>query len=217
MHNDHCMPSRKAEFVLGVDLDGTCADFYAGIRRVAAEWLRKPSDDLTTEVSYGLGEWGFDKPEYLRMHRWAVRHRELFLSLSTLDEAPQCLRRLSRDGVRIRIITHRLFVPYFSAEVAQTTEWLDHHGIPYWDLCFMADKDAVGADLYVEDSPDNIEALRDGGAEVVIFSNSTGGHLPGLRADTWGQVESIVRDRLEVSGLAGEGTSEGPADPSHLP
>jgi hypothetical protein len=27
LHNDHCMPSRKAEPVLGFDLDGTRADF----------------------------------------------------------------------------------------------------------------------------------------------------------------------------------------------
>ena len=38
--------------------------------------------------------------------------------------------------------------------------WLDNHGIPYWDLCFMRDKGDVGADLYVEDSPENIKSLR---------------------------------------------------------
>ena len=32
----------------------------------------------------------------------------------------------------------------FLAAVEQTVAWLDHHGIPYWDLCFMKDKAAVG-------------------------------------------------------------------------
>jgi hypothetical protein len=30
------MPSDKGEIVLGVDLDGVCADFYARMREIAA-------------------------------------------------------------------------------------------------------------------------------------------------------------------------------------
>ena len=29
----------KRRFVFGVDLDGVCADFYHGLRPIAAEWL----------------------------------------------------------------------------------------------------------------------------------------------------------------------------------
>jgi hypothetical protein len=48
------------------------------------------------------------------------------------------LRKLSDEGYRIRIITHRLFIHYFHGmAVQQTIEWLDQYGIPYWDLCFM--------------------------------------------------------------------------------
>ncbi len=31
----------KEVFIFGVDLDGVCADFYEGIRPMAAEWLGK--------------------------------------------------------------------------------------------------------------------------------------------------------------------------------
>lgn len=48
-------------FVFGVDLDGTVADFYGGLRPIAAEWLGRAVDDLTLEVSWGLPEWGIDK------------------------------------------------------------------------------------------------------------------------------------------------------------
>ena len=92
--------------------------------------------------------------------------RELFLKLPPTARAPQALRRLSKAGVRIRIITHRLFIKYFhQIAVSQTIQWLDRHDIPYWDLCFMQEKTAVGADLYIEDSPSNIERLRAEGAE----------------------------------------------------
>ena len=143
-------------FVLGVDLDGTCADFYAGLRPIAAEWLGVPETSLGSEVSWDLPEWGVAQAPggYPKLHQFAVLQRDLFRVLKPMPGAPQVLRRLSDMGVRIRIITHRLLIKNFHrVAVQQTVDWLDGHDIPYWDLCFLADKSAVGADLYVEDSP----------------------------------------------------------------
>jgi beta-phosphoglucomutase-like phosphatase (HAD superfamily) len=95
--------------------------------------------------------------------------------------------------VRIRIITHRLLIKHFHRiAVQQTVDWLDGHDIPYWDLCFQADKAAVGANLYVEDSPANIEQLRADGHATIVFTNSTNRHLPGPKADSWEQVYDLV-------------------------
>jgi 5'(3')-deoxyribonucleotidase len=79
----------------------------------------------------------------------------------------------------------------------QTVDWLDHWDIPYWDICFMADKGAVGAHVYIDDSPDNIIRLREAGCRTIIFSNSTNRSLEGLRAENWLQVERIVMDAME--------------------
>ncbi len=99
--------------------------------------------------------------------------------------------------MRIRIITHRLFIKFFHLPaVQQTVEWLDSHDIPYWDLCFMSDKAAVGADLYIEDGPHNVERLRHDGHRTIVFSNSTNIHLPGPRANTWAEVEALVVSEL---------------------
>jgi 5'(3')-deoxyribonucleotidase len=185
------------QFVLGVDLDGVVADFYSGLRPIAAEWLGIPADELPLEVSYGLSEWGLDAVGgYEDLHRFAVTQRELFRKLEPMPGAPAALRRISQDDVRIRIITHRLYVKYFHEQaVTQTTAWLEHHGIPYWDLCFMKDKAAVGADLYVEDSPANVEALRADGHETIVFRNSTNRHIAAPAAATWAEVEELVADR----------------------
>jgi len=186
-------------FVLGVDLDGTCADYYGGLRPVAAAWLGVPVDSLTTEVSWDFPEWGIDRAPggYEALHRFAVTQHDLFRNLRPIAGAPMALRRLSAADIRIRVITHRLFIKYFhQAAVRQTVEWLDSHDIPYWDLCFMGDKGAVGADLYIEDAPMHIEKLRRDGQQVIVFSNSTNRHLPGPRADTWDQVyEMVMRAR----------------------
>jgi 5'(3')-deoxyribonucleotidase len=182
-------------FVFGVDLDGVVADFYGGLRPIAAEWLGVTIDSLPLRVSWGLAEWGVDEAPggYERLHRFAVTQRELFSRVPPMAGAPQALRRLSIQGVRIRIITHRLFIKYFhQVAVSQTIQWLDRHDIPYWDLCFMQQKTAVGADLYIEDSPANVERLRAENQKTIVFTNSTNEHLPGPRANTWEEVTQMV-------------------------
>jgi len=133
--------------VFGVDLDGVCADFYAGLRPIAAEWLGVDVSSLPERVSWGLPEWGVsDAPGgYEALHRFAVTQRELFRRLPPMPGAPQSLRRLSKADVRIRIITHRFFIKYFHQVAArQTIEWLDHHDIPYWDPLFHAGESCRG-------------------------------------------------------------------------
>jgi 5'(3')-deoxyribonucleotidase len=187
--------SGDRRFVFGVDLDGVCADFYGGLKPVAAEWLGVDIATLPDRVSWTLPEWGVDRAPggYDALHRFAVTQRELFRRLPPMPGAPQALRRLSGADVRIRIITHRLFIKYFhQVAVRQTIEWLDFHDIPYWDLCFMREKAAVGADLYVEDSPENVARLRAEGLQTIVFSNSTNEHLPGPRARSWDEVVGLV-------------------------
>jgi len=193
------------QFVLGVDLDGVCGDFYGTLRPLAAEWLGRDVDELTKEVTYGLPEWGLTSEEYRRLHRWAVTQRNFFRVLTPIPGSAAALRRLSARGdIRIRIITHRLFIPHFHHEaIQQTVEWLEFHGYPYRDLCFMEDKGAVGADLYLEDAPANIEQLRMSGAQAIVFTNSTNRSVQDPRADTWVDVERMVAtavDRLAEGG-----------------
>jgi 5'(3')-deoxyribonucleotidase len=193
------MSEEERQFVLGVDLDGVVADFYGGIRPIAAEWLGVPIESLTPTPSYGLTEWNLaSMGTYEDLHRFAVTQRNLFRNLTPMPGAAAALRRLSQAGVRIRIITHRLYLKYFHEEaVQQTVAWLEHHGVPYWDLCFMKDKGAVGADLYIEDSPDNVRALRAGGHPTIVFENSTNVSLEEPRARSWGEVEGLVAGAME--------------------
>jgi 5'(3')-deoxyribonucleotidase len=188
----------QPQFVLGVDLDGVVADFYAGLRPVAAEWLGSPVESLTSNVTWGVPEWNLERAgSYEDLHRFAVTQRNLFGELEPIDGAAATLRRLSARNIRIRIITHRLYIKYFHEEaVRQTTQWLERHGVPYWDLCFMKDKAAVGADLYIEDAPMNVEHLRADGHRTIVFSNSTNVNVAPPRADTWDEAEKLVLHAL---------------------
>lgn len=185
---------RRRDFVFGVDLDGVVADFINGLKPVAAEWLGTPEAELTSDVSYGFKEWKLGGTRgYEDLHRYALKEKRLFETLPMIDGAAASLRRLSRKGVRIRIITHRLYIPWFHRQaVVQTLEWLERHGIPYWDLCFMAAKSSVDADVYVEDSPGNVANLRAAGKKVIVMRNSTNRHIKGPAAGSWKEVEAWV-------------------------
>jgi 5'(3')-deoxyribonucleotidase len=187
------MPS-KQRFVLGVDLDGVVADFYGALRPIAASWLGVPVESLTENVTYGLPEWKLHRVgTYEDLHRWAVTQHNLFQAVEPIHGAGPALRRLSTKDIRIRIITHRLFIKFaHRLAVEQTTAWLEKHGIPYWDLCFMADKGAVGADLYIDDTPKNVLALRAAKHPTIVFSNSTNSGIDGPRADDWEAAEAHV-------------------------
>ena len=186
----------ESSFILGVDLDGVVGDFYGAMRKIAAGWLDKPVESLTTEVTFGLDEWGIaEYGGYERLHRFAVTQRNLFRDMEPVRDAPSALRKLSGRGIRIRIITHRLFLKYsHRATITQTVDWLDSWDIPYWDLCFMADKGAVGAHVYIDDSPANIARLRDQGYRTIVFTNSTNRDIAGPRADNWQEAERLVME-----------------------
>ncbi len=196
------MAEGPRQFVLGVDLDGVCADYYPFMRRVVAEWLGRNPDSLPEDVGWDMAEWGIEPGEFHRVHRFAVVQHRLFLEMGMIPGAGPALRRLSNLGLRIRIITHRLVIEHFhQIAVAQTVEWLDRHGIPYWDLCFMGEKGAVNADLYLEDSPHNIEALLGDGRNVIVFTHSANRHLevaPGRRAQGWGEAEGLIEERFRA-------------------
>ncbi|MDR1128028.1 MAG: 5'-nucleotidase [Treponema sp.] len=189
----------ETSFILGVDLDGVVGDFYGAMRQIAADWLNRPSESLSEEVGFGLEEWGLaEYGGYERLHRFAVTQRNLFGAMKPIKDAPATLRKLSARGIRIRIITHRLFLKHFhKPSITQTVDWLDTWDIPYWDLCFMADKGAVGAHVYIDDSPANVTRLREQGCRTIVFTNSTNRDIPAPRADSWQDAERLVMEAHE--------------------
>ena len=190
------MPSDSSQIVLGVDLDGVCADFYARMREIAAEWFEKDISHMPLDVSFGLAEWGIEnKDQYNSHHRFAVTQRHLFKTVPMIPGARKTLRKLSDENYRIRIITHRLFIRYFhDRAVLQTMEWLDENGIPFWDLCFMKEKDQVGADIYIEDNPTNILNLRKSEHYTICYRNSTNMDIGPPSATNWDEVYELIHE-----------------------
>ncbi len=183
----------NGSFILGVDLDGVCADHSRRFRDLVAERRGIDPAELPLDRSWDFHEWGFGPGDFEEYHRWAVLERRMFRDLPVVDGAAETLWRLSDAGAWIRIITHRLCVNWGHAiAVADTVEWLDDNAIPYRDLCFVGAKPQVQADLYVDDGPHNIVDLRAAGDEVIVFDAPYNRHLEGPRARNWAEAEELI-------------------------
>ena len=183
------------EFVLGVDLDGVCADYTSAFRRIVAMERNVDADSLTTEVSWDFAEWGLNRDSFLELHKTSVQDHRMFKNMPALEGVSDALWRLSDAGVWIRIVTHRLVTHWGHALiVSDTVDWLDAKSIPYRDICFLGRKPEIEADAYVEDAPHNVEALRARGNTVIVFDQPYNRDLDGLRASNWVEVEAIVSE-----------------------
>lgn len=191
-------------YVLGVDLDGVCGDYTAAFRAVVARERGIDPASLPEERSWDFHEWGVSElGGFDAVHRRAVLEHRMFRDMPVMDGAADALWRLSDAGVWIRIITHRLYVNWGHAvAVADTVEWLDTNGIPYRDICFLGHKPEVEADCYVDDSPDNLVALRDAGNDVIVYDAPYNRHLDGERARNWDDVEHLVGALAAARGIA---------------
>lgn len=202
-------------FVLGVDLDGVCGDHTEAFRRVVAAELGVDPATLGPQTSWDFVEWGLTPAEFLRLHRVGVLEHRMFADMPVVPGAAEVLWRLSDAGVWIRLITHRLYANWGHAvAVADTVAWLDGHGIPYRDLCFLGHKPHVDADAYLDDAPHNIAELRATGADAIVFDQPYNREVPGPRAHGWEEVERLVLDLVAARGLPVQGRLDLPEDPA---
>ena len=186
--------------VLGVDLDGVCADYEGAFRASVAARRGIDPSALPPQVAFGTyEEWGLTPERFEAAHRHAVLEDRIFRTMTAMPGVSDALWRLSDAGVWIRIITHRLLFNWaHETSAADTAAWLDRERIPYRDLCFIGDKATVGADLYVEDSPANVERLRRAGRTVIVFDQRYNRHLDGPRASSWDDVVALVLDEVRA-------------------
>jgi 5'-nucleotidase len=188
--------------VLGVDLDGVCGDYEDALRRSVARRLGRAPSSLPPQTRMdAYAEWGLTFQEFQDAHRQAVVEDRIFRTMEPLPGVSEALWALSDAGIWIRIITARLlFNGIHEASAADTAFWLDANRIPYRDLCFISDKPDVGADLYVDDSPSNVIALREAGRATIVFDQPYNRHLSGPRAPSWQDVVAHIQADLDARG-----------------
>jgi len=192
--------------VLGLDLDGVCADYSAALRAHVAASRGLDPDHCRAELpepqywSLVTSGWFDSESEFFRVHAEAVA-TGLFATMTPIAGASEALWRLSDAGVHIRVITHRLITGGgHRRTVSDTVTWLDQHRIPYSDLCFAGNKAQIGADLYIDDAPHNIAALRAVGCPTIVFNQPYNQGIAGPRALNWSEAEAMITEALMGSG-----------------
>ena len=191
-------PSAR-QFVFGVDIDGVCGKYIAGLKKTVAKAKNVPPETLTDEISWNCHEWGITPEDYTMLHLRAVEEDRLFLNMEVYEGASEALWELSNADVCVRIISHRLFMSGCHAIAAgDTVRWLDNVNIPYRDICFVGGKQEVEADVYIEDSPYHIESLRANGKSVIVFDQPYNRELAGPRVSTWEEAKELVFESMRI-------------------
>lgn len=188
------------KMTIAVDLDGTTGDYEGALRSKLAEILEVSPDKVAeafpavTEYDMSISGWfGINNFEDFRdLHSEAVR-RGMFEDMKPYVGASEVLWSLHNKGHFIRVVTARFLKPGDRYIVGETTfSFLDKNDIPVDDIAFTARKTEVIADVYIDDSPENITKLRAAGRTVIIFDQPYNRSFDGLRASTWAEVEAII-------------------------
>ncbi|HYZ98638.1 MAG TPA: hypothetical protein VE575_07810, partial [Acidimicrobiales bacterium] len=82
-------------FILGVDLDGVCADYTDALRQVVAEHRGLDPASLPLDRSWDFREWGLSPAEFEAVHRAAVQEDRIFRTMPPFEGAAEVLWRLS--------------------------------------------------------------------------------------------------------------------------
>lgn len=193
----------EPHYVLGVDLDNVTANYTKGLRDYMMSRGYSATDmPEPTRYSFVEAGWPFsDTSDYLNHHIDFVTAGG-FLSLEEMPGASETIRALVHEGVRIRIITHRLLRNQtYAQSISDTARWLDNprHKIQFHDFCAISEKSAVGVNMLIDDAPSNIEAVRKSGGNVLIFDQLYNRHLDAPRAHNWGEVfDAVMTDKKRL-------------------
>lgn len=184
--------------IIGVDLDNTSGDYTDALRQYVGEAEGIPVEERLTVFpepsDYNFTTWPFVSTDFLRYHSEAVA-QGIYGKMKVYDGCSQTLWKLDEDGHHIRVITSRFTVwGQNNRVVASTGAWLDKVDLPYRDIMFVRDKGDVYADVYIEDNPSNIFALRALGRTVIVYDALYNRDISGLRAHNWEEVYKLITE-----------------------
>lgn len=163
------------QFVIGIDIDDTLTSYTERLVAIhSAEYGVDPSTLKRPEayVKWGLGWPGIEgEADYFAHHNRYVREKSMFSGAQVYENAREAISNLRSAGAYVKIITTRFCSPAFDEKahvVAETARFLLNNGVEYDEFMVSNTKDQIHADVYVDDSPSNVEKFVKAGAKVIV-------------------------------------------------
>ncbi len=108
--------------------------------------------------------WQVHEDYQVSLEAWVNALEKPTLDGSLYDGAPypgvlRSLERLVEAGHSIHLITARGWLAHGKVIKGHTIRWLEAWEVPYSSLTFAQDKTILMADVFIDDSPRNIDAL----------------------------------------------------------
>jgi 5'(3')-deoxyribonucleotidase len=174
---------------LGIDLDGVVADFNGGwIARYNQDFGARlhPDQVVGWDALHALTAFG----SMADFWDWARGDgRSVFRDLPPLPGAIEMLHELASEH-RIAIITAR-----FDWAIADTLAWLAEHGVLAREVHFLAAKQDVACDIYLDDAPYQLEALRRARPQATVCRRVAAYNRPVLGVtdvQSWSEFGDVV-------------------------
>lgn len=194
---------------INIDMDGVVYDFNAAITSYGELYLNRKLPEETTNWEM-WDAWGIEKDEWYEIFHLAIQTGELFNQEGMgIDGAVEAIKRLKKDGHRIRIVTSKLLRGPRSTAAAmiQTVRWLE--GVKLIDrveLSFAHNKQGYEADVIIDDKP-NLEWAQKGKHNLLFTQPWNEGGIDPIksryynieRVRNWHRVLYVVN---EASGYA---------------
>jgi len=181
---------------IAIDIDSTLHHYWD---RLSAAALRRFGIDLPYEEQF---TWGITrlKPEQLELCIAETHLEEAIFASEPYDGAVQTINRWHAAGHFIHITTHRSPDAH-----AATARWLTHIGLSYDELYCSFDKvtrcQAIGIDLLIDDSPDNLRRAVEAGITAATIRHPWNRDVideEGLAAaEDWPALAALLEARLE--------------------
>lgn len=207
-----------SELIFGVDIDAVLGDHERIFTEIVAREKGVHPSELPARTEWDTQQWGLSREAFMELHPRAVREDGMFVNMPIMNGAKQALKDIVAGGGYIRIITHRLYAPGNHQNViGQTSDWLEKHRIPFSDICFVENKTHVHADVYIDDAPHNVEALRATGAPVIVFDQPYNRHMDGPRVSGWDEVGGAILDVTGRKAALMQGQLFNPEESQNVP
>lgn len=180
---------------IGVDLDGVCYDFVAGLRQFIHATTGRPLASMPPALTWNFhaDQWGLSAAEFRRFFADGINAGFIFRHGDAYPGTVAALRGLRADGHRIHVVTARHVPGAEEAAEAHTTAWLAEQGIGYESLTFTAAKESVRTDVFVEDHVGNYDALDAAGHFPWLIDRPWNAHHPARRVASLGEFAAVVR------------------------